>query len=261
MRAPAVARQLLCAGLAFGSSSGAAAQAPVAPVAPVPTRDRLRQIVQDECVPHFLQQHDPAPCVRVVVEGRGAQSAGVAALADRKSGAHFLLIPIPTMLGIESPEARASGVLNYFAAAWDARDVLATVVGREVPAQFVGLAVNQRAARSQDQMHIHVSCLGRPVYEAFTHAAARIGTRWSALEIGGWRYQALRIMGTDLNSANPVELLAAGVPGAGEALEQYTMLVAGARFAEGPGFILLAAAAVPGAELLLDAGCALALKP
>jgi hypothetical protein len=37
---------------------------------------------------------------------------------------------------------------------------------------------------------------------------------------------------------------------------QFTLLVAGMQFKEGPGFVVLAGNAVPGAELLLDSTCA-----
>ena len=48
-----------------------------------------------------------------------------ALLADRKGGAHFLLIPIRSISDIESPELEEPGAPNHFAAAWQARDRLA----------------------------------------------------------------------------------------------------------------------------------------
>ena len=42
----------------------------------------------------------------------------------------------------------------------------------------------------------------------------------------------------------------------------FTLLVAGMEFKEGPGFVLLAGNSVPGAELMLDSSCAVAgLEP
>jgi hypothetical protein len=41
-------------------------------------------------------------------------------------------------------------------------------------------------------------------------------------------------------------------------MDEFTLLVAGMRFREGPGFALLAGRAVPGAERLLDSSCAVA---
>jgi len=73
--------------------------------------------VQEQCLVHWLQQHDPAPCERV--------TAGYALLADRKGGAHFLLIPTRAIAGIESSELETPEVPNYFSAAWQARDLIA----------------------------------------------------------------------------------------------------------------------------------------
>ena len=68
----------------------------------------------------------------------------------------------------------------------------------------------------------------------------------------------MRIMGRQLGAATPFELLADRLPGAKEAMDQYTLLVAGMEFKEGPGFVLLAGASVPGAESLLDSSCTVA---
>ena len=217
-------------------------------------RDRLREIVEEQCVPHWLTAHDPAPCVSV---SRGSPDRGYAVLADRKGGAHFLLIPTQTINGIESPEVRAPGAVNYFGAAWDARKVLEGVAGESLPQDAIGLAVNHVHARSQDQLHIHMSCLGRSVHDELYAAADHITSDWSPVAIGGVNYYALRIMGRKLGKANPFELLADRLPEARQAMGEFTLLVAGLKFKQGPGFVVLAGHAVPGAELMLDSTCAL----
>jgi CDP-diacylglycerol pyrophosphatase len=222
------------------------------------SRDRLRLIVQQQCVADWLEHRNPAPCLSVTLPGNDPGGPGYAVLQDRKGGAHFLLIPTRPVRGIESPEVRAPGALNYFEAAWGARAALAEEVGHPVPAQAVAMAVNQRRARSQDQLHIHISCLRPSVHAALQASATRIGPAWAPLEIGGRRYQAMRVTGTDLAAANPFALLAEHLPGAADAMGDFTLLVAGMRFREGPGFALLAGRAVPGAELLLDSSCAVA---
>jgi CDP-diacylglycerol pyrophosphatase len=221
-------------------------------------RDQLRIIVQELCVPHWVQTHDPAPCASVSTDTAGRAPDGFAVLADIKGGAHFLLIPTRTISGIESPEARSAGAPNYFDAAWKARDLLASVLGHSVPRAAVGLAVNHLKARSQDQLHIHISCLRPAVYNALEAQGEQIGAEWSAISIGGSRYQSLRVMGLELGAVNPFELLAARLPGARDAMGEFTVLVAGMEFKAGSGFVILAGTAVPGAELLLDARCAVA---
>ena len=241
------------AGIAVALSATALAEPAGAPA----SRDRLRYIVQQECLPHWLNEHDPAPCLSV--SATGEPSVGFAVLADRKGGAHFLLIPTQTIRGIESPEARAPGALNYFDAAWASREVLARAVGRAVPRTAVALAVNQVHARSQDQLHIHIGCLRAEVAEALRMQAEAIGPDWKTIELAGWPYEAMRITGERPGLANPFRLLAGHLQG-DKPMEDFTLLLSGMRFNEGPGFVLLAGYAVPGAELLLDSTCALASR-
>lgn len=233
------------------------------------SRDDLRIIVQQQCVPNWIMQHDPAPCEQIQIPGgeealfgasaRRALAAGFAVLADRKGGAHLLLVPLATISGIESPELLDSGTTNYFAAAWNARARIAAAAGRTLAADQVGLAVNSRYSRGQDQLHIHMECQGAALHAALVAQAARLSTRWSALEVAGVRYEARRVRGGSLDAVHPFELLAAGVPGARADMADYTLVVAGVQFADGPGFALLARRAVlGGGERLLDASCAIA---
>jgi CDP-diacylglycerol pyrophosphatase len=212
-------------------------------------RDALRQIVQDECMVHWQQQHSASPCERLGV--------GFAVLADRKGGAHFLLIPTRTVAGIESPEVIEPGAPNYFEAAWQARDRLAAVVGYEVPRSAVGLAVNPKKSRSQDQMHIHIECLRADVAASLRAAATNLSGAWSSIEVAGWHFDALRIRGEDLGASNPIRLLAERVPDSQFRREEYSLVVAGMQYPEGPGFVVLMGTALPG-ELLLDSTCAVA---
>ncbi len=221
-------------------------------------RNQLRFIVQQECLPNWLRTHHPAPCISVSLMGRGPQAQGFALLADEKGGAHFLLIPTRSISGIESPELRATGTLNFFDAAWHARAALDAVVGHSVPRDVVGLAVNSIWARSQDQLHIHIGCMRSSVYDALRAAAGRIGRSWSPITLRGFHYQALRIMGESLGSMNPFELLADDLPGAKAKMGRFMLFVAGMDFKQGPGFVVLAGTYVPGTETLLDPRCSLA---
>jgi CDP-diacylglycerol pyrophosphatase len=221
-------------------------------------RDALRRIVQEHCVPHWLQQGNPAPCDRVSITASPRETEGYAVLADAKGGAHFLLIPTERVAGIESPEVLEPRAPNYFAAAWKARARIAAVLGHEVRREAVGLAVNSEQHRSQDQLHIHVECLGEEVYRLLQTAGEHLSDRWTAIRLARWQYQGMRVMGEDLQQANPFELLARRMPGAREDMGAYTLMVAGMQFKDGPGFALLTGKNVPGAESLLDSTCAIA---
>jgi CDP-diacylglycerol pyrophosphatase len=221
-------------------------------------RDRLRDIIQDQCIPNWLHDKNPAPCISVTIRAPSASPRGVSVLPDRKGGAHFLLIPLEPVSGIESPNVWARGAPNYFQDAWDARAAVAKVVGHDVSRSAIGLAVNSMYTRSQDQLHIHIECVSKRLHDALTAELARITESWSPIEVDGAQYQALRVMGTDLGRANPFALLAERLPGAKDSMGAYTLAVAGMEFKEGPGFVLLAGKSVPGSELLLDSSCALA---
>jgi len=221
------------------------------PAAHAADRDALRRIVQDECLPHWRVQHEAAPCEQLVMRGPDAHD-GYAVLADRKGGAHFLLIPTLTVSGIEDPVLLRATSPNYFAAAWAARARMDAIVGRPLRRDEIGLAVNSSLTRSQDQLHIHIECVRPEVYRALhTAAALAIGSRWTTLGIEDSQFKALRMPGENLDTANPFRLLADGVPEARRAFGAYTMLVAGMQFQDGPGFLLLAGRTPTRTQLLL----------
>ncbi len=248
-------KSALAAGMAVTALLLLTAGAPIDPA-----RDRLRMIVQQQCLPLWLREHRADPCVSVNVGSAdgSAIDSGYAILHDRKGGAHFLLISTRSITGIESPELEEPEAPNYFDAAWRARELLASFLGHAVPRAAVGMALNSIRARSQDQLHIHIECLGRGIFTALVQNAQRIRPSWGEIVLDGWTYQALRIDGRELGARNPVQLLATGVAADRARIGAFTVLVAGMQYADGPGFVVLASDSAPGAELLLEASCALA---
>jgi CDP-diacylglycerol pyrophosphatase len=247
----------LSRGFAAAALACAAAAALLAAPASCANRDALREIVEDQCLVHWRDQGNPAPCEEVDVADAARPDSGYAVLADRKGGAHFLVIPAATISGIESPALLAAGATNYFDAAWRARGRLSRAVGHEIPRQAVGLAVNPPHARSQDQLHIHIECLRPDVYRTLAREAERLTGSWAPVSVGGASYFAMRIAGEDLSAENPFKLLAGGMPQPGKSMADYTLVVAGAQSKSGPGFVVLASASAAG-ELLLDSTCSAA---
>lgn len=214
-------------------------------------RDALREIVQDQCLAHWRDQHTAAPCVEVHLDS-GVES-GYAVLADRKGGAHFLVIPTATISGIESPLLEQPGAPSYFQAAWRAHERLNASMGKPVPVRLVGLAVNPQHARTQDQLHIHIECLRPDVYQTLARQAPHISPSWSALTLGGSSYWVRSIPG-DLDADDPFKLLASHLPEPDRSMGDYTLVVAGPP-SDDRGFLMLASASAAG-ELLLDSRCA-----
>ena len=220
-------------------------------------RDALRQIVQGQCVVNWSQHHTPAPCERVFLADSKTGNSGYAVLADRKGGAHYLLIPTQTMAGIESTELLDPDAPNYFAEAWHARDLITRFVGHDVPRTAIGLAVNTAHSRTQDQFHIHIECLRGEVFQSLRTAADQVTDTWSPVNVAGFTYSALRIMGEGLDGSNPFELLAKLKPDVRHHMGDYTLVAAGMQFKTGPGFIVLTGTG-PTGELLLDSTCSVA---
>jgi CDP-diacylglycerol pyrophosphatase len=220
-------------------------------------RDALRRIVQEHCLVHWTQKHDPSPCERVILPDSKSERAGYAVLADQKGGAHYLLVPTQTITGYDSDELLDPDLPNYFAEAWRARDLITAFVGHEVPRTAVGLAINTAHSRSQDQFHIHIECLRPDVAESLSGAASRVTDTWSPVVVAGSTYQAQRVLSDGLDGSNLFEMLAKLKPEVRHHLSDYTLLVAGMRFKEGPGFIVLTGTG-PTAELMLDSGCSVA---
>jgi len=106
-------------------------------------------------------------------------------------------------------------------------------------------------------LHILVECLRPDVADALQTAATHITSVWSTISVVGWRYDAVRVMGEDLGGSNPFRLLADRFKGSDAKLEEYSLIVAGMQFKEGPGFVVLAGTGLAG-ELLLDSSCAVA---
>ena len=206
--------------------AGAAGLGLIASVARAADPDALWKIVHGRCVPN-AQSGGPAPCAEVTAEW--------ALLKDINGATQFLLIPTERVTGIESPAILAATAPNYFAGAWEARHYVSERAGHVLPREDFALAINPPSARTQEQLHIHIDCI-RPEIRTVLHGLA-VGDHWTMLPdpLAGQRYAAMRIDQQQL-SANPFQLLAQGIPGAREAMGQYTLVLAGTP----GGFILLA---------------------
>ena len=230
-------------------------------------RNALWEVVHNVCVPGQLQRGDPMPCLQVSVsEGI---DRGFAVLRDPRGGTQFLLIPTTPISGIESTRARERGAANYFDLAWEARTNLNQVLQRELPRDDVGLAINSIVSRSQDQLHIHFSCIRPDVYKTLHEKGQGIGGHWAPFRAKlYWQpYLAMWVPGDRLGAHNPFRLLAEDVPGASSNMANRTLLVFGLTRSDGTlGFVLLAGEVnIPHGDLgngeeLLDNSCQIAAK-
>jgi CDP-diacylglycerol pyrophosphatase len=204
-------------------------------------RDALWKIIDGGCVPASATGRMPPPCTRV--EMPAGRELGWAVMKDRRGVLQYLLLPTARISGVESPELLKAGTPNFFAPAWQARELLDQLNGSPLPRSAVSLTLNPVRRRSQDQFHIHISCI-RPELQARLRAAeADIGRGWAPLP-GGWfghEWLVKRVDGDRLDGVNPIADIAAHVPGAAADMGDIGVGVAAMDFQDGrPGFVLMA---------------------
>jgi CDP-diacylglycerol pyrophosphatase len=116
-----------------------------------------------------------------------------AILKDRCGTTHYLLIPTARRSGVESPELLRDDEPDYFAQAWAARDRVISASGRsEVAADELGLAINSRWGRSQDQLHIHIDFIKPQVRDAIDRWR-REGAARPSIELLGHSYRITHV--------------------------------------------------------------------
>lgn len=194
--------------------------------------------MHDQCVPDQQARADPAPCSQVNLDG------GYAVLKDLVGATQFLLIPTERISGIESPVLLNPNAPNYFEAAWEARKFVDDRAGVDIPRDWMSLAVNSAAARTQSQLHIHIDCVRADVGDTLSRRIAEVGPQWAPFPepLAGHQYQALAVAAETLEATNPVQLLAKRADDMGAE----TLAVVGTFLADGrPGFVVLASRADP----------------
>ena len=195
--------------------------------------DALRDIVLDQCLPGQLQQRNPAPCAQVNPD------AGYAVLKDRNGPLQYLLMPTYRINGTESPLLTQTNTPNFFWLAWQARSFMRVKHGADIPDSAVSLTINSRTGRTQNHLHIHISCLRPDVRAALNAHQAQISTQWLPFPGGleGHTYLARRVTDAELVKRSPFIMLAEEVPDARQHMGRYAMGMA--QQADG-SFILLA---------------------
>jgi CDP-diacylglycerol pyrophosphatase len=228
-------------------------------------RNALWAVVHNLCVPGQSQLHDPMPCLQVDLNG-GIES-GFAVLRDPREGIQFLLIPTTQIPGIESPIVRGPNATNYFANAWEVRTHIGDALHLTLPRDDIGLAINSVVSRSQDQLHIHFSCIRADVRESLHEHEGNIGNQWAPFNVSlvGHSYIAMWVSGEHLSPHNPFRLLAEGLPDAMRDMGNRTLVVIGLTRTDGTkGFVILSdhvnkeSGDLANGEELLDNACNIA---
>jgi CDP-diacylglycerol pyrophosphatase len=264
---PSAAAALLCAAiLAIGGAASLAVHSYHRVSIPNMLRrasldnpNALWHVVHDLCLPNMAMSGRPQPCTAV------DRAGGFAIVKDVLSADHYLLVPTIKISGIESPALMEPDAKSYWRAAWEARRYIERSIGRDLPREDVGLAVNSRIARTQEQLHIHIACVRADVRVILQSRQTELGPAWTHVKFEPWDpvYKARWISEADFAAHDPFKLLAAEDAAAKANMAKQTLVLIGASHGNEPGFVLLSHQAEYGdnssGEALLDHRCAVVL--
>lgn len=203
--------------------------------------DLLWKVISSQCVPNQKANKDPDPCVEVTLQKDGPQ--GYAVLKDLTGPYQYLLLPTTKVTGIESPVVLTANSPNYFYQAWEARSHMEKIYGAPIPPEEISLTVNSRYGRSQNQLHIHISCTRQDVKALVQSNLENIAAAWSLFPGGilGHRYYARRITMQQLKEQNAFKLLADDLPKAKSNMYEFGLGVMAVKNLKGEiEFVMLA---------------------
>jgi CDP-diacylglycerol pyrophosphatase len=222
-------------------------------------RGLLWSVVQ-VCVTNHQLTGASFPCLDVNTDQGLAK--GFATIRAPLARTHIIVSPTVRIIGIEAPELQSPDAANYFQYAWEARSHVIAAAEHPLKDADIGMAINSRPGRSQDQLHIHVDCLRRRyAQQLHLHDSAVRSDRWSRLPFAfrGRYYWALLLNAADLSRTNIFRTAATLLQTSPGRMEDMTLVVVPRL---GTGFYLLADQYAPGAmgkghgEFLLDHSCA-----
>jgi CDP-diacylglycerol pyrophosphatase len=227
------------------------------PLALVGGRDGLWRNVQKQCL---RADRDVGNDCATVDKDRG-----YVLYKDMIGRSHYLVIPTTTMSGVEDPHAWSADAPNYWAFALAGRTQVSQRVGKPLSPQDVGLAINARQARSQDQLHIHVDCLSEDARRFLADHRTALGSGWANLAFQGKTVRATFVpSATAALPVNPFRVVLDAQGGDHSALADRGIFVAYTQAPGTPaGFVIVDEPVVAGTKTnghasdFLDRGCAI----
>jgi CDP-diacylglycerol pyrophosphatase len=225
------------------------------------SRDALRQVVR-ACVTAQEAFSIALPCLEVT-QDKGKDAPGVAILRSPWSTTHTLVVPTRQVIGIEAPELLKAPAETYWEAAIAARRFVVSAAHDRIRTDQVGLAVNSKGSRTQDQLHIHVDCARGDVLSALRAHDQDFTSEWRLLHfwVDESRFFGLRVTAAQMASSNIFARLM-HLPGYRKDLSAVSVAVFSADPTARPESFYVLAIWGPGSqtERLLDHTCTLAEK-
>ncbi|MCP2002460.1 UNVERIFIED_ORG: CDP-diacylglycerol pyrophosphatase [Buttiauxella agrestis ATCC 33320] len=184
--------------------------------------DALWRIVSQQCVPNQRDNQNPEPCAKVDLP------SGYVLLKDINGPLQYLLLPTAKISGMESPELLQPKTANFFWLAWQQRTILSLRRGSQIPDDIISLTINSATGRSQNQLHIHISCLRADVRGELDRYAKTLNNEWQAfpVDLAGNSYIARKVGAAEFSQRSPFMMLATQVPQAREHMGRYSLAMA-----------------------------------
>lgn len=184
--------------------------------------DALWRIVSQQCVPHQRDSQSPEPCAKVDLQ------SGFVLLKDIHGPLQYLLLPTAKMKGMESPELLQAKTANFFWLAWQQRNFMSLRRGTQVPDDVISLTINSTSGRTQNQLHIHISCLRKDVRGQLNQYANTLNGEWQdfPVSLAGNKYIARKVSEAEFVERSPFIMLATQVPQAREHMGRYSLAMA-----------------------------------
>ena len=180
----------------------------------------LWHIISQQCVPGQQQNHDPRPCQRVDL------TQGFVTLKERNGPLQYLLMPVARISGIESAVLRDPATPDFFALAWQQRRLLSMQRGASVPDSAVSLTVNSEYGRTQNQLHIHISCLRPDIRQQLDRLAPQLDARWQRQILNNHRWLIRTLSPAELEQQSSFIRLMREVPQAQQEMGKYGLALA-----------------------------------
>jgi len=167
-------RFLLCSAFLFTFSNSARAD-----------RDFLWKEIGGVCVPAYKTNDIYGPCAVVNLD----QDYAIYKTDDDPY--QYLLIPTVKVTGIEDVKLQQATEPNRFYNAWQSRGFMTQRLPKPIKEHMIALAVNSKNTRTQDQLHIHISCLSSEARKVIAGLPLnQLKGQWSekTVEIGGYGF-------------------------------------------------------------------------
>lgn len=213
-------------------------------------RKALWSVIRGLCIPASYLGLS-FPCVKV------DRSEGYAIIrSPSRSRVDFIIAATSKIEGIESLIRSKVTSPNLWKAAWLSRDLLRETSDHDISWDEIVMAINSKATRSQDQLHLHLGCFDRKLRAFIAAEASRGGSQWRFVRtetIHAGLY--LKFLTQDAIDYNLFAMINNEINRADIFAEAETIALAGVMLESKPSFALMVTLMPVPAERFLSYGC------